>query len=81
MARDTTLTDADEGKTVVDSNGNSIGKVVEVRGNTAHVDPDPGIADSIMSKLGWGDQDEDTYALQSDSVAEVTDDEIRLSSM
>lgn len=81
MSTDTTLTDADEGKTVVDSSGDTIGRVVEVSGDTAHVEPDPGITDSIMSKLGWGDSDEDTYALRADSVEEVTDDQIRLGSM
>lgn len=80
MSADTTLTDADEGKTVIDQHGETIGKVMEVSGNTAHVDPDPGITDGIMSSLGWGD-DDDTYALRSDHVEEVTDDQIRLGSM
>jgi len=33
-----------------------------------------------MSKLGWGD-DDDTYALRSDHVEEVTNNQVRLSSM
>jgi len=80
MSTDTTFTNADEGKTVVDQHGETIGKVMEVNGNTAHVDPNPGITDSIMSKLGWGD-DDDTYALRSDNVEEVTDNQVRLGSM
>ena len=75
------FTDDDEGKTVVDSDGNQIGRVTEVRGNTAHVDPDPNVADTIMSKLGWGESDEDTYALQGDHVDSITDDQVRLRRM
>jgi len=81
MSSETTITDSDEGKMVVDSNGNSIGRVVEVIGDQAHVDPDPSVTDSIMTKLGWGSRDEETFPLQSDRVASITDDEIRLESM
>lgn len=72
------FTDDDEGKRVVNANGEEIGVVKQVEAGTVHVDPDPGMADSIKSKLGWGDTDEDTYALDSDNVESVTDDEIRL---
>lgn len=81
MASNVTMTDADEGKQVVNHEGETIGRVVEVDDGTAHVDPDPGITDTIMSKLGWADRDEETYTLQSRSVESVTDDEIRLGSM
>jgi sporulation protein YlmC with PRC-barrel domain len=79
MSNETVLTEDDEGKRVVNSHGDDVGRVVEVRQGTAHVDPDPGITDTLMSKLGWGDgQDEDTYRLDSSSIETVTDDEIRL---
>jgi len=78
MSSNTTLTDDDEGKRVVNQNGDEVGMVASVEGGDAHVDPDPGITDSIKSKLGWEDADEDTYRLPSDSIQEVTDDEIRL---
>lgn len=81
MASDTTLTESDEGKTVVNDHGETIGRVVEVSGGAAHVDPDPNMTDIIKSKLGWGDSDEDTYRLDESSIEEVTDDEIRLGSM
>lgn len=74
----TELTDEDEGKAVVRGN-ESIGRVVEVDHSTAYVDPDPGITDTIKSKLGWGDQeDEDTYPLQEAGIESITDDQIRL---
>lgn len=74
----TNITDDDEGKSVVNADGETVGMVTEVSGGTAHVDPDPGIADKIKSKLGWGDTTEDTYPLQEANVDAVTDDEIRL---
>lgn len=74
----TRLTEDDEGKTVVSANGEEIGMITEVRGGTAYVDPDPGMFDTVKAKLDWGDVDEDTYPLQADHVANVTDDEVRL---
>jgi hypothetical protein len=78
MSNGATLSDSDEGKKVVNASGESIGRVVEVRGDTAHVDPDPGMTDTIKSKLGWGESDEETYRLQASRIDTVTDDEVRL---
>ena len=75
------FTQDDEGKKVVDTDGNEIGRVKEVHGDTAHVDPNPGIGDTIMSKLGWGDADEEDYQLQGSEVDSITDDEVRLRRM
>lgn len=77
MAR-TNLTDSDEGKNVINASGDEIGKIREVMGNRAHVNPDPGLADSVKSKLGWGDSDEDDFVLKEDHIMTITDDEIRL---
>lgn len=77
MARET-FTDDDEGKDVVNDRGDRIGIVTEVHGETAHVDPDPDLTDSIKSKLGWGDINEDTYPLQVENVHDITDDEIHV---
>lgn len=73
------LTDADEGKKLVSQSGDEIGVITEVRDGTAQVDPDPDMIDNIKSKLGWGDTDEETYPVSGDDVAEVTEDEVRLS--
>ncbi len=72
------FTDDDEGKRVVNANGEEIGIVQSVEGGSVHVDPDPGMADSIKSKLGWGDSDEETYALDEDNVESISDDEVKL---
>ena len=75
----TTISNEDEGKPVVNSAGDEIGMIEEVRSGTAYVNPDPGITDKISSKLGWGDADTDeNYELQSARIGMVTDDEVRL---
>ena len=72
------FTEEDEGKRVVNANGEEIGMVRNVSGGQAHVDPDPDMTDTIKSKLGWGDSDEETYALDANDVEEISDDEIHL---
>lgn len=76
-----TFTEDDEGKTVINDDGEEVGMIATVEHGTAHVNPDPGLTDTIKSTLGWGDSDdEDTYPLQEESVASVTDDEVHLGS-
>ena len=78
MTSNTTFADSDEGKRVIDSRGDEIGRIVEVRGDSAYVDPDPGIGDTIRSKLGWNSPDGDSYRLEARHVDTVTGEEIRL---
>ncbi|MFB1062913.1 hypothetical protein [Natrinema sp. H-ect4] len=72
------ITDDDVGKSVVNADGDEVGMVADVQHGTAHVEPDPGITDSIKATLGWGDSGEDTYPLQEAAIGRVTDDEIHL---
>jgi hypothetical protein len=72
------ITENDEGKPVVNEAGEKVGMVSKVEGHNVHVDPDPGLTDSIKSRLGWGDADGDTYALKQSDIAAVTDDEVQL---
>ncbi|WP_222919317.1 hypothetical protein [Natrinema sp. SYSU A 869] len=72
------FTDDDVGKRVVNANGDEVGMVADVEHGTAHVEPDPGITDSIKATLGWSDSGESTYPLQEEAVSRVTDDEIHL---
>ena len=78
MSDRATLSDSDEGKKVVNARSENIGRVIEVDGGTAHVDPDPDLTDTVKSKLGWGESDEETYRLQGSRIDTVTDDEVRL---
>jgi hypothetical protein len=72
------VTDDDEGKPVVDSHGEKIGMITEVKSGTAYVNADAGLADTIRSKLGWADAGEDDYPLENDRIHTVTDNEVRL---
>ncbi|WP_226041320.1 hypothetical protein [Natrinema sp. DC36] len=72
------ITEDDVGKSVVNADGDEVGMITTVEHGTAHVEPDPGITDSIKATLGWGDSGEDTYPLQEEAIGRVTDDEIRL---
>jgi len=72
------ITDDDEGKKVVDSGGQEVGMISEIRSGTAYVEADPGLTDAIRSKLGWSVAEQDDYPLQEDSIDTVTDDEVRL---
>ncbi|WP_254763856.1 hypothetical protein [Natrinema marinum] len=76
----TQFTDDDVGKRVINADGDEVGIIGEVEHGTAHVEPDPGIADTIKAKLGWGGTDENAYPLQEEAVARVTDDEVHLES-
>lgn len=72
------ITDDDEGKRVVSATGEKMGRISNVEGGKAYVDPDPGIADTIRSKLGWGEEEQDDYQLHADRIHTITDDEVRL---
>lgn len=74
----TKISEDDKGKRVVNSKGKKIGLVTAVKNGAAYVDPDPGIADSIRSKLGWGDADADDYRLEARRIGKITDDEIQV---
>lgn len=72
------FSDDDEGKKVKHGD-DTVGRIVEVDHGTAYVDPDPGLTDTIRSKLGWADRDdENTYPLQEAAVESVDDDAIYL---
>jgi hypothetical protein len=74
----TQLTQDDEGKKVVSANGDEVGRITEVRGGTAYVDPDAGMFDTIKAKLDWGDPGKDSYPIEASQIADVTDDQVRL---
>lgn len=72
------FTKEDVGKQVVDASGTQVGQVVDTRGGTAYVDPNPDMVDTIRTKLGWGNLDEDAYPLDGNDVEEVTDSKVQL---
>ena len=74
------LSSEDEGKFLVDAEGEQIGIVSEVDAaeNLAYVDPDPGIGESWLEGFGYGDADEDDIRVPFEAVSTVTDEEIRV---
>lgn len=74
-----TLTTEDEGKVLVDSDGEQFGVVTAVEDGTAYVDPDPSIAEAVVQAFGWGDSGEDDIEVPPEAIDTVTDEEIRVS--
>jgi hypothetical protein len=73
-----TVTSADEGKTVVDAEGNTVGRVVDVERGIAYVDPEPDVTEPLMSKLGWVTRGADTFPLQKRTIEAIEHDVIRI---
>lgn len=78
MGNNVTLTEDDEGKSVVNNSGDKVGRVIGVQHGTAHVEPDAGLTDRIRSRLGWADSNEDSYQFDENSIERIADDEIHL---
>lgn len=72
------LSEDDEGKTVVDASGSEIGMVVEVEADTMYVDPHPSLTDKIKTALDWGGRDEDAYPVTASKVDRIEDDKVML---
>jgi hypothetical protein len=68
----------DSGMDVLDAHGEEVGTVATVEDDTAYVDLDPGLTDEVKSSLGFGDTDEDTYALRDEMVDTVDSDGVHL---
>ncbi|QCS43058.1 hypothetical protein [Natrinema versiforme] len=66
----------DQGKAVLDESGQQIGMVAEVEGQTAYVDPEPGLTDRLKARLDWGSHGDDDYPVESSQITEITDDEV-----
>ncbi|WP_247002619.1 PRC-barrel domain containing protein [Halosolutus gelatinilyticus] len=72
------ITRADEGKRVLNTDGTEVGLLVAVEEGRGYVDPDPGLADTIKAKLGWGSASERAHPLDEGSIEEITDDAVYL---
>ncbi|WP_336003430.1 hypothetical protein [Halorientalis halophila] len=71
-----TLRETDEGKTVVDDAGESIGMVTAVRDDGLYVFPDPSLVDRVKATLDWEGHDEDAYRVDRERVVQVTGTEV-----
>ncbi|WP_049923741.1 hypothetical protein [Halopiger djelfimassiliensis] len=66
----------EQGKAVVDQSGQQLGIVTEVEAQTAYVDPEPGLADRLKARLGWGGHGDDEYPIDASDITDVTDDTV-----
>lgn len=76
----TVLSTQDEGKVLIDIEGEEIGVVTEVdpHEQVAFIDPEPSVANSVIQGLGFGDAGEDDIEVPANSVATITDTELRV---
>jgi hypothetical protein len=76
----TVLATTDEGKVLIDVEGEEIGIVtgVDPEEQVAHVEPDPSVGEAVIQGFGFGDVDDDDIEVPADSVATVTDSELRV---
>lgn len=58
--------------------GTRIGRVTKTMGSTAHVEPESGLSQSIRRRLGWAEEGEGTYELDTSTVEKISGDEIHL---
>lgn len=69
---------SDEGKEVVTADGDIVGTIERVSGSTAHVRPDDDLSQSIRRRLGWTEEGEEMYRLESSKVEEFAGDQVHL---
>jgi sporulation protein YlmC with PRC-barrel domain len=74
------LSTEDEGKFLMDIEGEQIGIVsdVDTEEQVAYVDPDAGIAEAWIESFGYGNAEEDDIRVPATSVETVTDSELRV---
>jgi hypothetical protein len=70
---------SDEGKPVIDANGDRLGTVERVVDGTAFVEPNDDVSTFATLVLGWDDTD-GSYPLEDLRIDTVSDDWIRLKS-
>ncbi|WP_436912317.1 PRC-barrel domain containing protein [Halosimplex marinum] len=71
------VTEADVGKPVV-HDGERVGRVVDYENETAFVDPNPGVTETVAAKLGVEDHGKEAFPLQRELVAGIDDETVRL---
>lgn len=74
----TTFTADDIGKSVENAVGDEIGVIADVDGETAYVDPEPGMIDTIKAVFDWEGGADETVPLADDAVKNVTADTVQI---
>lgn len=68
----------DRGKSVVTTDGEMVGTIENIEGDTAHVKSDQSLDQSIRSRLGWTSEGADVYELDHSKVSSISDTEVEL---
>lgn len=71
------FTDDDREKDVVTSDGDRVGRIRDVDGDSATVEADEDLSEKILDLLGWSDDDEPD-AIRGEQVEHTTTDYVRL---
>ncbi|WP_267643332.1 hypothetical protein [Haloarchaeobius amylolyticus] len=71
---------SDKGKKVMTTDGDMIGRVDNVASGKAYVKPDATLSRGMRKKLGWTDEQKNTFELDHDAVEAISDDEIHVKS-
>jgi hypothetical protein len=74
------LSTEDEGKFLMDAEGEQLGVVTGVHtdANVAYVEPDPNVGEAVLQGFGFGDADADDIEVPGESVETITDSELRV---
>lgn len=72
------FTEDDEGKVVVDASGDTLGLVTEISGDTAYVDPDPSLTETIKAELGWANAESEEYTVNASAVETKASEKLHL---
>ncbi|SDR40448.1 putative sodium/potassium/calcium exchanger [Natronobacterium texcoconense] len=73
-----TFTDDDLEKRVENENGEVIGIVTAVDGESATVEPRSGVLNSLRARLGWSESTSETITVRTPAVDEITNEAVRL---
>jgi len=72
------VTDEDIEKRVETATGDTLGTVVDIDGEYAHVEPDPGVIESIRATLGWQSTESEPFSIHEAEIDAITADAIHL---
>lgn len=76
MARE--FTEDDRDMPVVSAEGEEVGIISEVEGDTAYVSPAANLQDATRTELGWDSSHEGPYELRDEQIDRIEENEIRL---
>lgn len=68
----------DKGMTVRTSDGEEVGTVDDVAGDMAQVKPNSSLSQSVRNRIGWTEDDQDTYELRHSKVEKIENREVHL---